>query len=238
MNDITPKQIYNRLSKVYDRSYKEPIHKIEDEFVYKYLAENGFADGMILDIGSGTGVLLNHIGIKPDNYIGLDISERMIEISTEKFPNHEFIRGTMSNMPFDDESFECVISLFGSFSYSLNHRKTVLEIKRVLKPNGKFLIMAYGTNYQKRESYILNQFKINSPAKFFKGKELKNLFQDFGNVKIFGMTWLSELVSKHFSYTLAKNYHFLETKFLGSIIPDKFYFQIITGQKNAKTLLH
>jgi ubiquinone/menaquinone biosynthesis C-methylase UbiE len=238
MNDITPKQIYNRLSKVYDRSYKEPIHKIEDEFVYKFLAENGFAEGKILDIGSGTGVLLNHIGIKPDNYVGLDISEKMLEISSSKFPNHKFVKGTMSNMPFDDESFDCVISLFGSFSYSLNHLKTLQEIKRVLKPNGKFLIMAYGTKYQNRESYILNLFKISSPATFFKRKELKDLFQDFCKVRIFGMTWLSELVSKHFSYTLAKNYHFLETKFLGSIIPNKFYFQIITGQKNAKTLLH
>lgn len=238
MNDITPKQIYNRLSKVYDRCYKEPIHKIEDEFVYKFLAENGFAEGKILDIGSGTGVLLNHIGIKPDNYVGLDISEKMLEISSSKFPNHKFVKGTMSNMPFDDESFDCVISLFGSFSYSLNHLKTLQEIKRVLKPNGKFFIMAYGTKYQRRETYILNQFRISSPANFFKSKELKDLFQDFYKVRIFGMTWLSEFISEHFLYSLAKQYHFLETKFIGSIIPDKFYFQIITGQKNAKTLLH
>ena len=233
MNSITPKQIYNRLSKVYDRSYKEPIHKIEDDFIYKFLADNGFTKGKILDLGSGTGVLLNHIGIHPDNYFGLDISENMLEISSEKFPKHKFIKGTMSNIPFDDDSFDCVLSLFGSFSYSLNHKKTVQEIHRVLKPNGKLFIMAYEIKYQKRESYILNKFNIKSPATFFCKNELKSLFKNFNKVKIFGMTWLSEFVSNHFSYYLAKSYHFLETKILGSIIPDKFYFQIITGKKNS-----
>ena len=233
MNSITPKQIYNRLSKVYDRSYKEPIHKIEDDFIYKFLQDNDFTKGKILDLGSGTGALLDHLDIHPDNYSGLDISERMLEISSEKFPEYKFIKGTMSNIPFDDDSFDCVLSLFGSFSYSLNHQRTIQEIQRVLKPNGKLFIMAYGSKYQNRESYILNKFNIKSPATFFCKNELTDLFKDFNEVNTLGMTWLSEFISNHFSFSLAKVYHFLETKLLGSIIPDKFYFQIITGKKDA-----
>lgn len=233
MSKETPKLIYNRLSKVYDECYNEPIHTIENDFVFKYLLDNGFLEGKVLDVGSGTGIVLENIDLSPENYFGLDISESMLEISKSKFPKHFFFKGNMSNMPFEDNSFDSVISLFGSFSYSLNHSKTVQEIERVLKPNGKYFIMVYGTKYQKRESYILNQFKINSPAKFFKGNELKNLFHDFGNVKIFGMTWFSELVSKHFSYSLTKIYHFLETKILGSIIPGRMFFLII--HENKKT---
>ena len=233
MDKITPKQIYNRLSKVYDRSYKEPVHRIEDDFIYKFVTENGFTKGKILDLGSGTGTLLSHLGISSDRYTGLDISESMIELSSRKFPNHKFIKGTMSKMPFDNNSFDSVLSLFGSYSYSLNHAKTIQEIIRVLKPNGKFFIMAYGLKYQTRESYILNKFKINSPARFFKRKELNALFKDFDNVKIFGMTMLSEEFSKHFPYSISKAYHFVETNILGSIIPDKFYFLIITGNKHA-----
>jgi len=233
MDKITPKQIYNRLSKVYDKSYDEPIHKIEDNFIYKYLIENGFTDGKILDIGSGTGVLLNHIDIKPDNYTGLDISKKMIELSSKKFPNYNFIKGTMSNIPFEDNSFDSALFLFGSFSYSLNHAKTIKELNRGLKPKGKFFLMAYGLKYQTRKSYILNKFKINSPARFFKRKELKALFKDFDNVKIFGMTMFSEELSKRFPYFISKAYHFIETNILGFLIPDKFYFLIITGNKHA-----
>jgi ubiquinone/menaquinone biosynthesis C-methylase UbiE len=233
MDKITPKQIYNRLSKVYDRSYKEPVHRIEDDFIYKFITEKGFTKGKILDLGSGTGTLLSHLGINSDRYTGLDISENMIELSSRKFPNHKFVKGTMSNMPFEDDSFDSVLSLFGSFSYSLNHPKTIQEINRVLKPNGKFFIMTYGLKYQTRESYILNKFKINSPARFFKRNELKAFFKDFDNVKIFGMTMLSEELSKRFPYSISKAYHFVETNILGSIIPDKFYFLIITGNKHA-----
>lgn len=231
MEKVTPKQIYNRLSKVYDRSYDEPVHRIEDDYIYKFISDKGFTKGKILDLGSGTGTLLSHIGISSERYTGLDISERMIEISTEKFPNHKFIRGTMSKMPFDNECFDSVLSLFGSLSYSLNHSKTVKEINRVLKPKGKFFIMAYGLKYQNRKSYILNKFNIDSPARFFKRKELIALFKDFDNVKIFGMTMLSEELSKQFPYSISKAYHFVESNILGSIIPDKFYFLIITGNK-------
>lgn len=233
MDKITPKQIYNRLSRVYDRSYDEPVHRIEDDFIYKFISEKGFTKGKILDLGSGTGTLLSHLGISSDRYTGLDVSENMIELSSMKFPNHKFVKGTMSKMPFDNNSFDSVLSLFGSFSYSLNHTKTIQEIERVLKPNGKFIIMAYGLKYQTRESYILNKFKINSPARFFKRKELKALFKDFDNVKISGMTMLSEEFSKHFPFSISKVYHFVETNILGSIIPDKFYFLIITGNKHA-----
>ena len=233
MDKITPKQIYNRLSKVYDRSYDEPVHRIEDEFIYKFISGKWFTKGNILDLGSGTGTLLSHLGISSDRYTGLDISESMIELSSKKFPNHKFIKGTMSNMPFEDDSFDSVLSLFGSFSYSLNHAKTIKEIKRVLKPKGLFFLMAYGLKYQTRKSYILNKFKINSPARFLKRKELKALFKDFDNVKIFGMTMLSEELSKRFPYSISKAYHFVETNILGSLIPDKFYFLIITGNKHA-----
>ncbi len=233
MEKISPKQIYNRLSKVYDRSYKEPVHKIEDDYIYKFISKKEFTKGKILDLGSGTGTLLSHLGISSDRYIGLDISENMIELSSMKFPNHKFVNGTMSKMPFDNNSFDSVLTLFGSFSYSLNHAKTIQEIKRVLKPNGKFIIMAYGLKYQTRESYILNKFKISSPARFFKRNELKVLFKDFDKVKIFGMTMLSEEFSKHFPYSISKAYHFVETNILGSVIPNKFYFLTITGNKYA-----
>jgi hypothetical protein len=93
--------------------------------------------------------------------------------------------------------------------------------------------MVCGIKYKSRKSYILNKFNIDSPARFFKKKELKLLFKDFDNVKIFGMTMLSEELSKHFPFSISKAYHFVETNILGSIIPNKFYFLIITGNKHA-----
>jgi ubiquinone/menaquinone biosynthesis C-methylase UbiE len=236
MSNITPKLIYNRLSKVYDECYKESIHKIENDFVFRYLLDNGFLEGMVLDVGSGTGIILENIDLLPENYFGLDISENMLEISKRKFPKHFFFKGNMSNMPFEDNSFDSVISLFGSFSYSLNHSKTVQEIERVLKPNGKFFIMIYGSKYSSRENYILNKFNITSPAKFFTHSEIKSMFSRFKCKKIFGITWISDYLSKLLSPKISKFIFNLEQKLFSYLFPNKFYFITITGQKNAKTL--
>lgn len=236
MSKETPKLIYNRLSKVYDECYNEPIHTIENDFVFKYLLDNGFLEGKVLDVGSGTGIVLENIDLSPENYFGLDISESMLDISKSKFPKHFFFKGNMSNMPFEDNSFDSVISLFGSFSYSLNHSKTVQEIERVLKPNGKFFVMIYGRKYSSRESYILNKFHITSPATFFNHKEIKSLFSRFNKKKIFGITWFSDFLSKYLSPRFIKFIFNLEHRLFSSFFPDNFYFLTISGQKNAKTL--
>jgi ubiquinone/menaquinone biosynthesis C-methylase UbiE len=233
MNRLTPKQIYNELSEVYDRSYGSRIHELEDEYIYSYLAEHGFTKGRLLDLGSGTGSILNHLRIRKEEYTGIDVSDKMIEISRKKFPGYNFVIATMTNLPFEDESFDNVISLFGSFSYAYKPDKAVKELDRVLKPNGKFLIMACGKKYKYRESYILNKFDIESPARFFSRDDLKDLFFGFRNVKIFSMTWLSEKLSKILPYKLARLYHNIETRYLSRFIPEQFYFHIITGQKNA-----
>ena len=47
MSKETPKLIYNRLSKVYDECYNEPIHAIENDFVFKYLLDNGFLEAKV-----------------------------------------------------------------------------------------------------------------------------------------------------------------------------------------------
>jgi len=236
MKKLTPEIIYDKLSKVYDECYNEPIHAIENDFVFKYLLDNGFFEGKVLDVGSGTGIVLEKVNLLPENYFGLDISDNMLKISRNKFPKYHFIKGDMSNMPFEDNSFDSVISLFGSFSYSFNHLKTVQEIERVLKPNGKFFIMSCGRKYHSRKNYILNKFNIVSPATFFDYKEIKSLFSRFDEKKIFGITWLSDFSSKFLNPKIVKFIFNFEQKYLFSFFPNKFYFITISGKKNAKTL--
>src|SRR5262245_12766246 len=46
------------------------------------------ADASVLEIGSGTGVLLN--ALKPRRGLGIDISPAMVEIARRKYPHLEF----------------------------------------------------------------------------------------------------------------------------------------------------
>ncbi len=49
----------------------------------------------VLDVGTGTGALIVHfleLGVKQENVTGVDLSEEMLKIARERFPNVKFIK--------------------------------------------------------------------------------------------------------------------------------------------------
>ena len=43
----------------------------------------------VLDLGCGTGLLLELLALQPEDYLGIDHSEKMLEELQSKFPEHE-----------------------------------------------------------------------------------------------------------------------------------------------------
>ena len=43
----------------------------------------------VLDLGCGSGLLLELLALQPEDYIGIDPSEKMLEELQRKFPEHE-----------------------------------------------------------------------------------------------------------------------------------------------------
>ena len=78
--------------------------------------------------------------------IGLDISKGEVRHATKRAKlrgldprNMEFVQGDMENIPLADNSIDCVISN-GAFCLAPNKQKSFEEIKRVLKPGGRFSV--------------------------------------------------------------------------------------------------
>lgn len=95
----------------------------------------------VLDVGCGTGQLTAHIGqqVGPTGQvIGIDPAAEMVDLARKHFPNVEFQLAAVERMPFDDDSFDVVVS-----SLVLHHLPSKLkpaalqEIRRVLKPGGR-----------------------------------------------------------------------------------------------------
>lgn len=89
------------------------------------------ANGKILDLGCGTGIiseLYNNLDI-----VGIDISPGML-----KFHKGKFLQASATDIPFPDDSFDFVVcrSLLHHLPDAVAGLK---EIKRVLKPGGKFV---------------------------------------------------------------------------------------------------
>jgi ubiquinone/menaquinone biosynthesis C-methylase UbiE len=62
-----------------------------------------------LDVACGTGFLTRHLS---GEVVGLDHSERMLEIARARVPDAEFVQGDGLELPFEDGSFERVFSSY------------------------------------------------------------------------------------------------------------------------------
>ena len=60
-----------------------------------------------LDVACGTGWLTQHLR---GELVGLDASEAMLEIARERVPHGEFVTGEALDLPFDDGSFDRVLT--------------------------------------------------------------------------------------------------------------------------------
>ncbi len=131
---------YDHVAELYDAAFVDiRVRKDEWRWLGEHLPDGKFT---MLDIGCGNGALLNALSDRTASGIGVDESAGIIErarkknseISNLKF---EIIKGPV--LPFGDASFDVVTSLM-SFRY-LDWDPLLKEIKRVMKPGGKFLII-------------------------------------------------------------------------------------------------
>jgi ubiquinone/menaquinone biosynthesis C-methylase UbiE len=89
----------------------------------------------VLDLGCGSGQDLAAWGVIPsDLVIGLDIDYRCVATAKVRFSNRTFLQGTGEYLPFEDESFDRVISAV-ALPY-MNIQKTLAEVHRILVLGG------------------------------------------------------------------------------------------------------
>lgn len=104
-------------------------------------------EGNMLDIGCGGGSnIKNLLEISANgNVYGLDISET--SVSKSKSVNKKYLgtrcevyQGNADNLPFEDDFMDLVTALETVFFWNDLH-KCFLEVKRILKKGGKFVII-------------------------------------------------------------------------------------------------
>jgi len=133
--------------------------KIRDEFMVKWLEElpvrYGLAENFnqsyplrtyragarTLEIGSGLGAHLSYENLKEQEYVALDIRPEMAEMIRSKFPGVQTVTGDcQKRIDFPNHYFDRVLAI-----HVLEHLpdlpSALLEVKRVLKPDGTFCIM-------------------------------------------------------------------------------------------------
>jgi len=104
----------------------------------------------ILDVATGTGdFAFEAIKIlKPTQVTGVDISAGMLEVAKRKIKerklDHVFsVRlGDSEMLPFEDNQFDAITVAYGVRNYE-NLEKGLADMRRVLKPGGKIVILEF-----------------------------------------------------------------------------------------------
>lgn len=161
MTNISFKEFeYNGWQSVAD-SYKKAWVNVTNMFGNEIANRLKLRDKYILDIATGTG---NMIPIlykqKPFSIKAIDISENMIKLARKDYPFIDFYVADIIDLPFDENSFDLIISNFGvQHFYDIDMSFT--EISRVLRPGGIFSFTIWAPDNLNLAGYVLNQAIID-----------------------------------------------------------------------------
>jgi len=90
----------------------------------------------VLDVGCGTGALTREVVKCAGSAMGIDLSESMLGVARQVCPTVTFHQGNVAELPFDDSTFDTVVSAF-MLMFVPDPKQAIGEIKRVLRPGGR-----------------------------------------------------------------------------------------------------
>ena len=100
----------------------------------------------VLDVACGTGNAAKPAAEAGAEVTGLDLAPPLIEAgrrqAAELGLSIQFVEGDAENLPFEDESFDRVLSTFGHM-FAPRHRRTADEMRRVCAPDGALVVACW-----------------------------------------------------------------------------------------------
>lgn len=175
-----------------DRKYLPGIKYLEDHFLFdlplfrnlrivKDLAKILPKNSKVLDWGCGygdSGYMLR--SLRPD----LDITSYDVlssppwEVLAKKENLHKITDSNEEKLPFESEYFDAVIGI-GVLEHVKNQNDSLKEVRRILKPDGKFFIFLYPNkhSYTERFQKLIGHPHHDKPLSL---SELNNLLSDSG----------------------------------------------------------
>ncbi len=221
LNDIA--RFYDHETVAYDEGYSSNICRAEDIFVRNILLK--VVNGKVLDIGAGSGLLCEMLNIK--DYNGIEISPQMTLQAKRKFPEKDFSVADMHSLPFENNSFDSVVSLYGPFSYSLDPEHLINEVLRVTKPKGAIVLMPYSLRVaHKLDIGGYSTATDDSIKKIFYTEEMfKNILHGLKGVQITGINFFLNTYVR-FRQTIDPDYQGSTEEFV-----DFLYSEMALGSK-------
>jgi SAM-dependent methyltransferase len=114
----------------------------------------------ILDIATGTGWTARNVARGGAAVTGVDIADDLLaaakQLSAHVTPPIEFQHADAEALPFDDKSFDGVISTFG-IMFAGDHQKAASEAARVCRPGGRLVLATWTPD---PDGYVAKFFRV------------------------------------------------------------------------------
>ena len=147
-------EAYTSFARVYDIFMDNVPYKEWADYLGKILKEYGIDDGLVLDLGCGTGSMTEMLASSGYDMIGVDDAEEMLSVAREKQDSEQILY-----LQQDMRSFElygtvrAVVSICDCMNYLLEEEdllKTFQLVNNYLDPDGIF-IFDFNTIYKYKE---------------------------------------------------------------------------------------
>lgn len=116
--------------------------QVEIEHLHRYAFARELCRGLdVLDIASGEGYGTALLAQVCRSVIGVEIDVRAVEYASAAYqkPNLCFMKGDARAIPLPDGAVDVVVS-FETIEHFYEHENFISEVRRVLRPNGKFIV--------------------------------------------------------------------------------------------------
>ena len=155
--------------------------EITDNFVFQrsrlaYVEAAKRVAGRVLEIGTGSGYGISIIAPAVAEFVTVD---KYRSEATESLPaNVMFREAKVPPLPFEDDSFDYVVS-FQVIEHISNDKRFVDEIRRVLRPGGKFIV----STPNRPMSLTRNPWHVRE----YRPEQLRALLSAFSSVEELGV---------------------------------------------------
>ncbi|MFZ1864028.1 MAG: class I SAM-dependent methyltransferase [Polyangiales bacterium] len=137
--DEETRRYYDDFSKSYDRSRRTGYHRMIDDLELEVLAP--YAKGArVLELGCGTGLILERVAPIAREAMGIDLSEGMAGRARARGLPVRI--GDIHDLPFDDDRFDLTYAL-KVLAHVPEVERAIREAVRVTRPGGFVLLELY-----------------------------------------------------------------------------------------------
>lgn len=161
---------FNKLAPDWDKDNNKSLDKVNTILDYANIKE-----GMdVLDVGCGTGILVEDYKTRKVNSItGLDISDEMIKLAKQKYPDVKFVCGHA--LEFDDGNKYDAIVMYNCFPHITDKDETIKHQVSLLKDKGRIEIAFSGSI----KEIIEEHENVQDIAHVLTQKEMRELFEKY-----------------------------------------------------------